>query len=556
MWIRELRRKTTRNVAVQIVRNYRNEKGKPCLEIVRHMGSVPEGEALENLVRLAAQEMVSIQEGIQPSLFPAEGYVDEIMAARKRKQDARKLPIADARELEEVKRLCVGFHEVLGALYEGMGLADVFTQRQTMARRLFKQAVLLRLAAPGDSKLAHSRLLSKDVGVDVPVDKFYRMMDALTDGRIEGLQQVVAREVTGLLNGKVDVLFFDVTTLAFASEVEDDLRRKGYSKDGKPHRVQVVLALVQTRQGLPVGYELFSGNTAEVKTLESALEKLQKRFALDRVVFVADSGMLSKDNLALVRSRDCDYVVAARLRTLSEKHTEVVTGPHEWKEAPSARQVADLSLGGRRLILRYCPKKAARDAHKREDAIEKVKKRLAAGVKGKGKGGRFLKVEQDAVSLDEEAIAKDRKFDGLHGVWTSLQSLTPQEIYAHYGELWRIEEGFRVLKHTMAVRPVFHWVERRVRAHVAICFVAFALLRILRHRYNIMHGASEPLSEARILSELSGVEVSVIRDRATTAQYLLPSAASTTKARLYNAVGQKLQRKTVMLTKGAISRQK
>ena len=555
MWVRKLRRKTTRNVAVQIVRNYRNDQGKPCLEIVRHMGSVPEGEALESFVRLAAHEMANIQEGIQPSLFPAEGYVDEIMAARKRKQDAKKLPMADARELEEVKRLCVGFHEVLGALYDRLGLADVFTQRQTMARRLFKQAALLRLAAPGDSKLAHSRLLSKDIGVDMPVDTFYRMMDALTDGRIDKLRQAVSREGVGLLDGKVDVLFFDVTTLAFAREEEDDLRKKGYGKDGTPHRVQVVLALVQTRQGLPVGYELFSGTTAEVKTLESALEKLQKRFTPDRVVFVADSGIRSKDNLALVRSKDGDYVVAARLRSLSEKHAEAVTGPHRWNEAPSGRKVADLSLGGRRLILRYCPKKAARDTHKREHALEKGKKRLAAGIKGKGKGGRFLKVDQDAVSLDEEAMANDRKFDALHGVWTRLPSLPPQEIYAHYGELWRMEEGFRVLKHTMAVRPVFHGAERRVRAHVAICFVAFALLRILRHRYPIMHGASEPLSEARILSELSGVEASVILDRTTKAQYLLPSAAGPTKTRLYNAVGQQLRRKTVLLKKGATSRQ-
>lgn len=554
MWIRELRRNTTKNVAVQIVRNYRNDQGKPCLEIVRHMGSVPEGDTLEALVRLAAQEMVRIQEGIQPSLFPAEAYVDQIMAARTKKQDAKTLPIADARQLEETKGLCLGFHEVFGALYDRIGLAEVFTQRQQMARRLFKQAVLLRLAAPGDSKLAHSRLLSKDVGVDVPVDKFYRMMDAVTEDRIEKLQEIVAREVVGLLGGKVDVLFFDVTTLAFASEVADDLRRKGYSKDGKSHRVQVVLALIQTRQGLPIGYELFCGNTAEVTTLEPALKKLQQRFTLDRVIVVADSGMLSKENLALLRSKGYDYVVAARLRAMSKKDTEAVTGPQQWNEAPSGRKVAARSMGTRRLILRYCPKKAARDAHKREEAIEKVKKRLTAGVKGRGKGGRFLKVDKDAVSLDEAAITRDSKFDGLHGIWTSLQELTPQQVYAHYGELWRIEEGFRVLKHTMAVRPVFHWVERRVRAHVAICFVAFALLRILRHRYHTMHGATDPLSEGRILSELSCVEASVIRDRTTHAEYVLPAAVNNTKVRLYNAVGQKLQRKTVLLKKGATSK--
>ena len=94
---------------------------------------------------------------------------------------------------------------------------------------------------------------------------------------------------------------------------------------------------------------------------------------------------------------------------------------------------------------------------------------MAAGIKGKG--GHFLKVNQGAVHLNEDAIRKDAQFDG---VWTSLESETPSQVYAHYGELWQIEEGFLVLKHTRAIRPIFHWTARRVKAHVAICFAAFA----------------------------------------------------------------------------------
>ncbi len=109
----------------------------------------------------------------------------------------------------------------------------------------------------------------------MPVEKFYRMMDAVNEGRIRRLQDIVSREVTGLLGGKVDVLFFDVTTLSFASDSEDELRKKDYSKDGKPHRVQV--ALIQTTQRLPIGYELFAGNTTDVKTLDPAIAALQQR---------------------------------------------------------------------------------------------------------------------------------------------------------------------------------------------------------------------------------------------------------------------------------------
>ena len=547
MWVRQLKRKTTKNIAVQIVQNYRNKKGQSRIRIIQHMGSV-RPDAVEPLVKLAELELARLQEERKPSLFPAESYVEDVVVARTQPQDTGPLVIEDARKLEELRRLCLGFHEAVGSLYDQMGFARVFDSRQVMSRRLFKQAVLLRLAAPGDSKLAHSRQMSKEIGMDVPVEKFYRMMDAVTDARIAHLKQMVSDETMGMIGGTFKILFFDVTTLSFASENDDEIRKKGFSKDGKPHRVQVVL--VQTQEGLPVTYELFPGNTADVKTLEPALNELKTRFDLEQVIVVADAGMLSKENLALLQSMGCDYIVAARLRPMNEVHTRAVTQTQSWTTLSSGRKVTEHTLAGRRLILRYCPKKAAKDAHAREKAITKVKKRLAQGVKGYGRSGRFLKVDQDSVRLDEAAIEHDKTFDGLHGVWTSMEELSPAQVYQHYGELWRIEEGFRVLKHTLAVRPIFHWVERRVRAHIAICFVAFALLRILRHRYNARFGTKQRLSETQILAELGNVEASVICDRGNYAEYLLPSKATREGIRLYQVVNQTLQRQTVLFKKG------
>lgn len=535
MFVRKLKRKTTQNIAVQIVRNDRTQDGKVRQKIVRHMGTAPEGPALEALLHIAERERRRIEEETQPSLFPSEHSAHAILA--------------DVRKLEEVKRVCVGFHEVFGALYARMGFGHLFTKRHTMASRLFRQAVLLRLAAPGGSKLAHARRLSKEEGVEVPVHKFYRMMDAVTDQRITHLQSIVCREVTDLLNGPLDVLFFDVTTLAFASDKPDTLRKKGYSKDGWHNRVQVVLALMQTCDGLPVGYELFKGNTADVSTLEPALTSLKARFALNRVVFVADSGLLSADNMALLTSLGHDYVVAARLRSMKAADVRKISGSLAWKKTADGRKVAEVFIGGQRLVLRYCPKRAAKEAHEREKAVEKARQRLASGVKGPGRSGRFLKVSRDAVQLNEAAIDKDRRLEGVHGVWTSLADTPGQEVYAQYGGLWQIEEGFRVLKHTMAVRPVFHWTERRVRAHIAICFAAFAMLRILRRLYNTRHGAEDPISEGRLLAQLREVEVSVVRDHTTGRHFAIPSAANSTKIRLYKALGLTIQRQTVPVEK-------
>ena len=553
MWVRKLVRKTTRNVCVQIIQNYRDRKGNSRQRVVRTVGSVPPGPMVQNLVRLAEREIVRLQEKKRPSLYPNESRAKRIVQARKAPQGSEALPIADARKLEEVSRICMGFHEAFGALYDQMGFDRIMDSRRKMARRLFKQAVLLRLASPGGSKLGYSRLLSKEEGVEVPVEKFYRMMDAVSEKEIARIKQLVCEETVGMLGGSMNVLFFDVTSLSFASEVEDELRRKGFSKDGKPHRVQVVLALVQTQEGLPVTYELFPGNTTDVKTLEPVLEHLKERFALDRVIVVADAGLLSEKNLVMLRSLGCDYVVAARLRSLNKAQTKIITGKQSWTRLRTGKKITEHVLGGRRLILRYCPEKAKRDVHKREEAIEKGKKELTSGVKGKGRGGRFLKVDPSGVSLHEEAIARDAQYDGLHGVWTSLPDMKAASVYAQYGELWRIEEGFRVLKHTMAIRPIFHWVERRVQVHIAICFVAFALLRILRYRYNTMFGTKERLSEERILTELANVEASIIRDGGTEAEYLIPSKPTPEGIKLYRAVGETLQRQTVLFKPGKLA---
>ena len=182
---------------------------------------------------------------------------------------------------------------------------------------------------------------------------------------------------------------------------------------------------------------------------------LKARFELDRVILVADSGMLSKENIAVLRSMGHDYVVAARLRSMKAEELRKISDTLVWKETGNGRRVTEVSIGGRRLVLRYCPKRAAKDAHERERAVEKAKKRLASGVKGTDRSNRFLKVRRDAIELNQEAIDKDRRLEGLHGVWTSLTETSGPDVYAQYGALWQIEEGFRVLKHTMAIRPVF-----------------------------------------------------------------------------------------------------
>ena len=215
----------------------------------------------------------------------------------------------------------------------------------------------------------------------------------------------------------------------------------------------------------------------------------------------------------------------------------------EATEGGSDARITEVGLQGRRLVLRHSGKKATKDAHDREQAIERRTKRLAAGIKRKGRSGRC---NQDALSLDEAAIARDKIFDGLHGVCLSAEHPPARPVYRHYRELWRIEEGFRVMKHAMAIRPIFHWTEHRVRAPIAICFVAFALLRLLRHKHNSMHGGQEPLSEERMLCVARRPPSSATRPRVRGTSS--PPKGTPEQRSLCAAAGQKLAQRTVLLS--------
>ncbi len=163
--------------------------------MIRHMGSV-HPDAVDGLVKIAYLELARIQEARHPTLFPAESYVDEVVAARKKKREDKTLVIKDARKFHEIRRICLGFHEVIGMIRWGL-------QRCLIRDGATLQAVLLRLATPGESKLGHSRKMSKDAGVEV--EKFYRMMDAVTD---DGVQATYIRSNVGTAWGKVNGALF------------------------------------------------------------------------------------------------------------------------------------------------------------------------------------------------------------------------------------------------------------------------------------------------------------------------------------------------------------
>ena len=312
--------------------------------------------------------------------------------------------------------------------------------------------VLARIARP-QSKRAMVARLAQEGALTLNLDMVYRSMDALTDARAEAICALSQEQARTLLPDPITVVFYDTTTLYFESEQEIGLRVKGYSKDGKPHRVQVVLALLITPEGLPIGYELFPGNLDEGHTLVTALAVLE---------------------------RGTPYILGARLKA-SPKALKApileVAAYDAWGRTAYADSVAairDLSLDdGSRLVVTHSPRRARKDAQDRRWRIEKLRKKLEKGATpaalSTAGAARFLDFPDGHVAINEDKIAKAAAWDGLRGIvaW-GCDAADPRDLIGQYRCLAEIEACFCTNKHDLRIRPVFHWKDRRIRAHIAL----------------------------------------------------------------------------------------
>jgi len=293
------------------------------------------------------------------------------------------------------------------------------------------------------------------------------------------------------------VVFYDVTTFAFESVIKDELRNFGYSKDCKFSEVQVVMGLLIDKNGLPVGYELFPGNTFDGKTMIGALENIKARFGINRVVIVADRGLNSKGNLHLIKQAGYGYIVSSRIKNMSAKIIEKILDNEGFSPLSEGIRYKILQHvntfrdeeGAKHhlpenLIVTYSEQRAKKDVADRRRLIDKAAKLLedkAAIKSSERRGGRkYIRQEgEQEYSLDIAAIEKDGRFDGYYGIQTSEKEMLPEEILDAYHTLWKIEESFRIMKSTLEVRPVFHWKPSRIHGHFVICFLAFMLERRL-----------------------------------------------------------------------------
>ncbi len=375
----------------------------------------------------------------------------------------------------------VGPELIFGTLFDRIGFNVISDQ-------LFRDLVISRLAYPL-SKLKTVDYLYRYRGIRVDVDAIYRFLDKLSSSYKDQVEKIAYKHTQSHL-GTISVVFYDMTTLYFEAQDEDDLRKIGFSKDGKFQCPQIMLGLLVGPGGYPIGYDIFEGNTFEGHTLLPTLQKIEKKYGLKDPTVIADAAMLSKDNLTNLSSAKYHFIVGARIKNESKEiQKEILKKSADLKDQDTFIIKKQDCL---RLILSYSISRAKKDAHNRKRGLSKLEKRIKSGkltkenINNRGYN-KFLNLTGEiAVSIDEEKVKADAKWDGLKG-YVNNTSLSAKTIIENYKELWQIERAFRISKTDLKIRSIYHYRKRRIEAHICITFVAYSIYKELEHLLSQAH---------------------------------------------------------------------
>jgi transposase len=331
------------------------------------------------------------------------------------------------------------------------------------------------------------RFYPEFISQDIALQHLYRCLDYLEAHKEEIQKKLLypTSQYSLFEAPKLELVFYDTTTLRFESirNEEGSLRRFGYSKEKRNDCTQVILGLLLDRQGLPVGYRLFPGNTYEGKTLPLILKQLKNEYRIERLIFVADRGMTQGGNLTELAEAGFEFIVGMKLWTMKAKKQAQITALSSWDFESPEYKVKELPHLEGRLIVTWSRDREKRDQQVRKDLLEKLKSKLdrkddpTSLISHKG-FKRYLKTTQKGkVTINERAIAQEAQRDGLFGILTNVpkEKLSAQDILTRYKELWNIEDAFGEIKGTLETRPMFHWTDKRIEGHMMICFLAYYL---------------------------------------------------------------------------------
>ena len=372
---------------------------------------------------------------------------------------------------------------------------------------LFRSLVISRILYPG-SKLELIHYLEYFKKQNIEKDKIYRFLDTIYKEEIKSkIEECIFNHTKKIMDNTITVTFYDVTTLHFESESEDDLRRVGFSKEGKLNRPQILLGLFTTLEGYPLSFEVYEGNKYEGHTLIDILQKFQERFELkDKPIVVADRGMLNNANIAYLENNDYKYILAYKIKNISNELKEKIAnltfvddGAIHTIELNKDITYTDengdkLTLPiKQKLILTYSKKRAKKDKRTREKAVKKIedtlnKKRITKSDLKLSYYAKYLDMDESCkikYRLNPNKVSLDERLDGIKGFATNDFTLKPNDVIDHYQNQYAVERAFRISKTDLKIRPIYHRLENRIKAHILISFVAYAVYMEFERRLKL-----------------------------------------------------------------------
>jgi hypothetical protein len=293
--------------------------------------------------------------------------------------------------------------------------------------------------------------------------------------------------LTGVMTEKLfadaSLVLFDTTSTYFEGAGPEPIASFGFSRDKRGDRPQANLALLTSREGLPLGHWLYPGKQSDVRSMAEASREFRDRLGLGSFVVVADRGMVSAANLEALREKGIEYVIAERLRRSTAN--EALARAGRYKKVTRNLEVKEIKTDGTERIL-VCRnlERAAEDARQRDAIVQQLSEKIAAGgVRDQLKNGarRYLKLTGATPEIDLKKVKDDARYDGKWVLRTTT-SLPPEQVALAYRGLWRVENAFRTLKTPLELRPLFHTSEAGIRGHVQACVLAYALVRIIEDR--------------------------------------------------------------------------
>jgi transposase len=396
----------------------------------------------------------------------------------------------------------VGTEFLLGKIFDDIGF-------RVVDDAIFRQLVLSRLSYPV-SKLKTSDYLDKYHDLNYPVQQIYRYMDKLHSTQKELVQQISYEHTKKILGGEVNVVFYDVTTLYFEIDKEDDLRKTGFSKEGKHQNPQIVLGLLVSKNGYPLAYDIFEGNKFEGHTMLPIIDSFKEKYQIEQLVIIADSGLLSTTNINELQCGSYQFILGARIKNEKRDIQSNILALNLKNGESSTVKKDNL-----RLIVTYSDSRAKKDRMNREKGLRKIEKQIRTGrltkssINNRGYN-KYLKMDgQINIAIDYQKFEADAAWDGLKGYLTNAK-LSKDKVIENYGHLWQIEKAFRISKTDLKIRPIYHRLQHRIETHICISFVAYKVYKELERQLKEMQSNFSPEKAIEIAKTIYQVKANTL----------------------------------------------